>query len=198
MKKLILMLTIISLIGISVLYAASIEVTWNANTETDLAGYGVYDNNVLVGTVGVLAVPTFTIPNVAEGTHVVNLDAFDNATPANRSGKSDSATIVVDLTAPAKKAAPTAVVTGSSVKLTWIASTEADIDGYVVYADGVLVGTTTGLTYTISSLIDGSHSFTIEAVDKSGNHSIKSDATVVKTDTTSPVKPNGIKLLLKN
>lgn len=203
MKKLILMLIVISLIGISVLYAASIEVTWNANTETDLAGYGVYDNNVLVGTVGVLAVPTFTIPNVVDGVHVINLDAFDNATPANRSAKSDSVTLVVDTLAPSKSAKAIATITGSSVKLTWVANTETDLSGYNIYMDSGStpigsVGVSATPTYTINSLATGTYSFTIEAVDKTGNKAVKSDATVVNIDITSPVKPTGIKAVIKN
>ena len=94
-------------------FAASILVTWTANSESDLAGYSIYDKvgsgtNTKVGTVGVMTSPSFTIPNVAEGLHTITVTAFDTAT--NVSLPSDPATITVDTTAPAKPAKPTLTI----------------------------------------------------------------------------------------
>jgi len=192
----------IKIIGIVVMFmffavvanAATINVTWNANVETDLAGYGIYDNNVLAGSTGVLATPTFSILNAADGVHSITLDAFD--TSGNRSLKSDAVSITIDTVPPGVPAQPTAVATGSSVKLTWIANTDSPTS-YGVYHDGVLVGSvlaTAPLTYTVTSLPDGSHTFNIDSVDAAGNRSAKSTTTVISTDVTAPVKPTNLKV----
>ena len=86
----------------AVCYAASIDVTWIPNTEADLAGYEIYDNGILVGTVGVMASPIFNIVNIGQGSHSVQLDAFDNAVPPNYSVKSDSVSIIVNTIPPGK------------------------------------------------------------------------------------------------
>lgn len=176
--------------------AATIVVTWNANVETDLAGYGIYDNNVLVGSTAVLATPTFSILNAVDGVHSVTLDAFD--TSGNRSLKSDAVSITIDTVPCAIPAKPTAVATGSSVKLTWVANTDADLAGYGIYHDGVLagsIGVMASPTYTVASLPDGSHTFTIDSVDTAGNRSAKSAATIIATDISAPVKPTNLKVI---
>lgn len=191
----ILLVLVIMLLVSMTSNAATIVATWDANTESDLAGYGVYDNGTLVGSTGVLATPTFSILNVIDGVHAITLDAFD--TSGNRSLKSEPVSITVDTVSPIKPAKPTVVVTGNSAKLTWIASTDADLAGYGIYYDGLLVGSVGVMaspTYTLSSLADGSHVFTIDSVDTAGNRSIKSDPTTVSVDITAPIKPKNVKI----
>ena len=195
MKKLLSVLFILSLLSASPVFAATIVATWNANTETDLAGYGIYNNGTLVGSIGVMESPTFSILSAADGVYVITVDAFDAT--GNRSLKSDSATITVDSIAPAVPAKPTVVITGSSAKLTWVANTETDLAGYGIYHDGVLagsIGVMASPTFTITGLPDGSHTFTIDSVDTSGNRSAKSAAATATTDVTAPVKPSNLKI----
>jgi hypothetical protein len=193
-QHILLVLVIMLLVSVTS-YAATIIVTWDANTESDLAGYGVYDNGVLAGSTGVLATPTFSILNAVDGIHAITLDAFDIT--GNRSLKSDAVSINIDTVSPVKPAKPTIVVTGNSAKLTWIASTDTDLAGYGIYYDGVLVGSVGVMaspTYTLSSLSDGSHVFTIDSVDTAGNRSIKSEPTTINIDSTAPTKPKNVKI----
>lgn len=88
---------------------------------------------------------------------------------------------------------------GSSVTLTWTANGEGDIAGYLLYrndrlvnATGVVVGDLTqylltGTGYTDSGLADGTYVYTLEAVDKAGNISARSNSVEVTIDTRVPV-----------
>jgi hypothetical protein len=98
----VLLALLLTILLTSPLWSASLEVTWTANTEPDLAGYEVYDNGILVGTIGIMASPLFNITNIGQGSHSVQVDAFDNATPPNYSPKSDAVVIVVNTIPPAK------------------------------------------------------------------------------------------------
>ncbi len=90
-------------------FAASILVTWNPVTDPDLAGYNIFDKvgtgpNIKVGTVGVMTTPSFTIPNVPDGFHVITVTAFDGS--GNESLPSDPASGNVDSVPPAKPTKP--------------------------------------------------------------------------------------------
>ena len=99
MKRLIFLA--IFILWASIGWAASLEVTWTANTESDLAGYEIYDNGILVGTIGVMASPIFTITNIGQGSHSIQVDAYDNAAPPNYSTKSTAVVIMVNTIPPA-------------------------------------------------------------------------------------------------
>jgi len=105
------------------LFAASIKVTWNANTEDDLAGYkiyygtasGVYGDPIDVGNV-----TNGIIPDVADKTvYYVAVTAYD--TSGNESGFSQEVSVdIPDVTAPA---APTNIILEIIQRvLSWIKS----------------------------------------------------------------------------
>ena len=84
------------LISSSYVLAAQIQIAWNANTETDLAGYKVYYVTASgyyggFGTpINVGNVTTYTITGLTQGqTYYIAITAYDNAIPANESGYSD-------------------------------------------------------------------------------------------------------------
>lgn len=94
-----------------VCYGASIQFGWDANTETDIAGYrlyqsaapgdyfladGTFDPNMCVVTVGTIT--TCIQRNVAQGTHYWVLSAYD--TFGNESGPSNEVTYTVDRISP--------------------------------------------------------------------------------------------------
>ncbi len=82
---------------------------------------------------------------------------------------------------PGTPIAPT--VTATALRLRWTASTDtggSGIDGYDVYRDGALIGTTSALTYAVRGpATDARHEFTVVARDKAGNRSAPSSPLVV-------------------
>ncbi len=56
-----------------------------------------------------------------------------------------------------------------SVDLAWDASDAPDVNYYIIYRDGVEIGTTADLTYTDADLALGEYAYEIAAVDFSGN-----------------------------
>lgn len=109
-------------------------------------------------------------------------------------------TFTVDTVPPAAPVLnPAQPPVGSSVTLTWVANGEADIAGYLLYRNDRLVNATgavvgdltqyllTGTGYTDSGLVDGTYVYTLEAVDKAGNISARSNSVEVTIDTRVPV-----------
>ena len=200
MKKMFSILVVFIFWATTSMAAVGILVTWNANTESDLSGYNIYDvvgsgTKVKVGSVSVMTSPSFTISNVVDGLHTVTVTAFDTA--GNESAPSDPANVTIDTTPPTIPAKPSVTVSGSTVTLTWTAVTSSDLFGYGIYDNGLSVGSIgvmTSPTFTLSGLGDGVHSFTIDSVDTTGNRSAKSAATSVTIDMTAPAKPTSVKI----
>jgi fibronectin type 3 domain-containing protein len=82
-----------------ILFAATVEISWNANTEADMASYNVYQGNTLIGSVNH---PTtlFDILNVPDGSYTYYLTAVD--TSGNESIKSDALNFFVNTKPPDK------------------------------------------------------------------------------------------------
>jgi endoglucanase len=99
MKKILLLTILILIMAFSPCLAATVEVSWNANTEADMASYNVYQGNTLIGSVNH---PTtlFDILNVPDGTYTYYLTAVD--TSGNESVKTDGITFTVNTIPPAK------------------------------------------------------------------------------------------------
>jgi GH18 family chitinase/chitodextrinase len=74
-------------------------------------------------------------------------------------------------------------VAASSASLAWNASTDnVAVTGYDVFKDGVLATTTTGTTYTATSLAENTtYTFTVKAKDAAGNSSAASNSVSVVT-----------------
>lgn len=183
------------------LFASDIEVTWNANTESDLAGYkvfwgnsaGSYPNSMDVGKNLI-----YTIPNVTNGqTYYIVLKAYDVS--GNISSPSTEVSLYIPIPDMTPPPVPTNIITsvaGSVVALKWTAVVASDLASYGVYDNNVLIGSATKdkAEFVTGSLVEGSHSFTVDSVDTTGNRSAKSAAKVVTIDVTSPKPPTGIKL----
>ncbi|HET6252717.1 MAG TPA: PA14 domain-containing protein [Puia sp.] len=67
--------------------------------------------------------------------------------------------------------------TGSSVGLSWTASTDnVAVDHYAIYVNGILTNVTTNLNFLVNALTQGKlYSFYVKAVDGSGNYSNQSN-----------------------
>ncbi len=58
--------------------------------------------------------------------------------------------------------------------------------------DGTVITTTTATSYTDADAADGSHTYTVVAVDAAGNVSAASAGADVEVDTAAPVAPTGL------
>lgn len=101
------MIVIIGIVLLSCLCLASktanVLVTWDANTEADLAGYYVYMNNTAIADVKVPAHSWVGTVTMQEGDNTFQVAAYDLS--ANLSAKSDVtplSTIKIDTVSPAK------------------------------------------------------------------------------------------------
>lgn len=99
--------------------SATLEITWNANTETDLAGYKVYSKATNAATWRVDDVGKalkLDIPNMAENLeYCAQVSAYDTA--GNESGKSVASCDLLDTVPPA---APTGVKAKLLKLLAWL------------------------------------------------------------------------------
>ena len=75
----------------------NVRLTWNANSEPDLAGYAVYRDGARITTT-LLATPEYLDVNVDEGRHEYTVTAFDFA--AWESEKSNLVEVTIDTTPP--------------------------------------------------------------------------------------------------
>ena len=114
--------------------------------------------------------------------------------------------IFEDKAAPTAPGNLTATVEGSTVTLTWDKSTDnARVDGYVVSQDETVLDTVTAKTFEVTGLADGTYTFSVVAMDASGNYSTAStaDATVGQTAIHSPgtekikIYPNPVASILQ-
>jgi chitodextrinase len=175
--------------GLATVTATSAALAWNASVDdTAVAGYGVYNGGVLVGTT---TSTNYGVSGLTCGTsYTFAVDAFDAA--GNRSAK--ATTLVSTSTCPpaADTQAPTAPMnlvgsaTTTTASLSWTASTDdVGVTGYSVYRSGSVIGSTSSTGYSISGLSCGnSYTFSVDAFDAAGNHSVK--ATVVVPTATCP------------
>jgi hypothetical protein len=105
--------------------ASSISVSWNANTESDLAGYKIYygdQSRTYSSSVNVGKVTSYQLSNVSTGkTYYIALTAYD--TSGNESGYSSESSVYV----PVQQAAPSITlltpkqgeIVSSNPLLTW-------------------------------------------------------------------------------
>jgi hypothetical protein len=85
----------------SCVFAATVQLDWNANTESDLAGYKVYygTSSGTYGTsIDVGNVVTYDINNLTDGSYFFALTAYD--TSGNESGFSAEVPVSIDTTSP--------------------------------------------------------------------------------------------------
>jgi hypothetical protein len=97
-----------------------------------------------------------------------------------------------DGVAPATPTGLTATPGDAQVTLTWNVAPDADLAGYRLFRDGVLVRQQTGTTFTDTGLTNGTAStYTVEAYDTRGNRSAASTA-VSATPRTVPGAPTSL------
>lgn len=156
------------------LSGSTADLAWSASTDNvGVTGYQVTRNGVVILTV----LNTFyNDTNLSSGTYTYTVAAVDDA--GNVSGSSNSVLVTVpeppvtDITAPSVPTNLVTTVVGSTVSLSWGASTDdTGVAGYRVNRNGALVGTTTSAGFTDSGLAAGTYTYTVAAFDAAGNSS---------------------------
>ncbi|MFD2090801.1 fibronectin type III domain-containing protein, partial [Blastococcus deserti] len=163
--------------------------TWTANSEPDLASYRVLRDGVEIATVTGTTYTDTQANGVSRAYALVAVDTHGNRSAASAPISSNS-----DVTPPAAPTGLTAVRGDGRVSLSWTANTEADLASYRILRDGVEIAAVTARTYTDTGLInDRTYSYTLVAVDTSGNRSTQSaPVSATPTDLTPPAAPTGL------
>jgi hypothetical protein len=96
-----------------------------------------------------------------------------------------------DITPPGPPGQPETRISGAGIKLSWQESTsEGDLDHYVVYRDGSMIGVTAAPFYEDALVPPGPHVYVVYAEDLSHNRSQASPAAMVNMpDVTPPSSP---------
>jgi hypothetical protein len=144
---------------------------------------------------------TYSGTPTADGTSSLVFDAFDGY---------DHSTVVVpfvvsdpDVVAPTVPTGVSAVAVGSTVTVSWAASTDAasGVATYKVYRNGIFRASDTASPYVESGVPVGTYSYTVSAVDSSANanesaQSTGSSVTIVADTLDAPVSfvaaPDGV------
>jgi len=113
---------------------------------------------------------------------------------ANLGSDHYSVDLTMDLSAwaPADTTAPPQItgltenlVSQDSISFSWNPSSATDLAYYVIYRDGVQIGTTTLTSYTDSGLAPSTvYSYTVSAVDSSSNEGVASNPLISTTSST--------------
>ncbi len=173
------------------LTCTSVRLTWGASADdVGVVAYDVYHDGQHMTTVaGTRTEARLTlVPGVTWGLYVNARDAAGNVSQASATLELRVPSCQVDTTAPTAPSAVTARATGTTVTVTWQASTDAvGVTAYDVLRNGSVVGSTSGsvLTFVDSGLRPTyTYAYRVRARDQAGNRSPNSDAVRVTTGRT--------------
>ncbi|SFB59180.1 Fibronectin type III domain-containing protein [Cohnella sp. OV330] len=166
----------------------TVKLTWTASTDNvAVAGYDVYRGDRLAGRTYGLATAfkdTLLAPGTSYTYTVRARDAAGNVSAASQAVQ--ATTLTRDVEAPtAPSASHSTGTTFNTAHLSWQASTDdRAVDGYLIYRDGLLVGTTRDTVFQDDDLRPGTtYAYAIKAKDASLNVSAASEALAVTTET---------------
>lgn len=161
------------------------HITWTASTDNlAVAGYKIFRNGTQVGT---STTTSYTDTGLTASTaYSYTVSAYD--TVGNNSAQSSppavGTTLATDSTPPSVPTnVQTGTVSGSTVQLTWTASTDnRGVLGYRIFRNGGQVGTSATTSFTDGGLLAStSYSYTVAAYDGDGNSSAQSSPPAVVT-----------------
>ncbi|MGH7485227.1 MAG: fibronectin type III domain-containing protein, partial [bacterium] len=173
-----------------------IDLSWTASTDgggAGLAGYRVFRGGTQITTT---TATTFSDTSLTANTgYSYTVRAYDNATPANVSADSSSATATTampDTTAPSVPQNLVATAIGpTQVHLTWSAATDsggAGLAGYRVLRAGTQVATTAATSYDDSGLTASTaYTYTVRAYDNAMPANVSADSAIANVTTTAAV-----------
>jgi hypothetical protein len=149
---------------------------------------------------------SFATAALIDGTHALSAVAIDDA--GNTSGTSQTVSVNVDTSAPympliASFTNDSGIVGDGVTNATslTLAGTAAAGSTVFVYDGATLLGNSVagaggGWSFDTASLAEGSHAFTVRAVDEAGNSSPVSPVANVVVDITAPDRPAIVSVLL--
>jgi fibronectin type 3 domain-containing protein len=166
---------------------AAPALSWSPSTDagTGVAGYRVLRDGAVVATT---TATSFTDSAATLGSHGYAIVAFDRA---GNAATSASTVVVYDPTPPATPGGLAITGTPAGPRLSWNAVSD-DTPGSISYRvsrDGQALATTPDTSYTDATAGDGSHSYTVSAVDRFGRRSAESSAVTLIVDSTAPATP---------
>lgn len=99
---------------------------------------------------------------------------------------------IPDTEEPSKPTNLKGTATHSSVSMNWTPSKDnVRVSHYNIYQNNQLIGTSNAASYTVVNLTpETQYSFSIEAVDTAGNHSLRSDILTITTSKETAQKPS--------
>jgi fibronectin type 3 domain-containing protein len=168
--------------------------TWASGGPDALSGFAAYQVFRGATLVGTTSSTSFTDTALStSGPQSYTVKTVDLA--GNLSAASAPKSVVYDVVAPAVPASPSGpAATNVKPTIRWTASADsggATLANYVVYRDGVQVGTATAPSYNETATVypDGTYLYTASAVDTAGNESPQSTPVTVVYDTVAPGAP---------
>ena len=175
---------------------SSFTLTWTPATDNiAISTYDVYLSGVLIGST---SDPSFNISGLHPATsYSVTVQARDTGDNESAPSVALNVSTLSDETAPW---VPTGVIlsgaTFNTLTLTWADSMDnVGVVAYDVYHDGILIGSSTAPTFTVTGLNPGVYySIQVRARDAVGNASGLSEVASFTTlsDTSAPTVPNGL------
>ncbi len=171
----------------------SVSLTWSQSTDNvAVTQYRILRNGTQVGTTSVTSYTDNGLsPATAYNYTVRAADAAGNVSPVSNAV---SVTTMADTAAPtAPTGLKTTTVSGTSVALSWTASTDnVGVTGYKIFRNGTQVATSATTSYTNTGLTYGTtYSYTVAAYDAAGNTSAQTAALSVTTRKTGDIDGNG-------
>ena len=185
----------------SSLIAADVVLAWDANSETDLAGYKVYYGTVsrtYGSPVTVGNTTTYTAQNLAPGTYYFTVTAYNTA--GAESGYSNEVSTTIgqsDTTPPVISAVISGSITTSGATIIW--TTDEASDSQVDYGISPTLGSSTVLnavpvtshSQALAGLNPGTlYYYRVKSRDTAGNLAASAGSTfttAIPADTTPPV-----------
>ncbi|KQX08113.1 MULTISPECIES: PQQ-dependent sugar dehydrogenase [unclassified Leifsonia] len=165
----------------SALTCTAVTLSWTASKDgVGVSAYDLYHDGQLVTSVAgtVRSASVKVVAGVAWGWYVNARDAAGNVSQASSTVTVTPPQCTADTVAPTVPKSVAAVASGTSVKVTWAASTDnVAVTRYDVRRDGTVVGSVGGavLTFTDSGLaVSRAYSYTVVARDAQGNASAAS------------------------
>lgn len=187
------------LFSLSAMAQVNVQVTWNPNSEPDLAGYNVWwgtQAGIYPGSQDAGTATNDIIEGLNEGTtYYIAVTAYDLA--GNESAKSQWASITPDLTPPTFSNIASGSITENTVTITW--NTNEPATSQVEFGQTIAYGSNSPLNATLvtshSVALSGLDAWTtyhyrVKSNDGGGNQGISGDNVFTTDDTTNPVISN--------